>query len=107
MIDKTPAKGRYILLESMFTDGPVGPCGLITKTAKSRVYYIPVSDARGEKIEDAVEKHAYNFVYVCDTFEEALVLQKHSWDSVLKVMELRESRKNSFADLVTSLSKEV
>jgi hypothetical protein len=101
MIDKNPAKGRIILLETSMTDGFVGRSGLITRISKTRIYYTPLTNGRGQQIlNEKEEKHTYNFTYVCDTQEEAERLQEHSWSCVVAVLNLRESNKKAFEAMI-------
>ncbi len=102
MIDKNPAKGRYVLLETMFTDGFVGPSGLITKVSKGRIYYVPCTTARGFDVpaDDRVEKYVYNISCVCDTIDEVRKLQEYSWDCVERIMKMRESHKSGYEQLL-------
>lgn len=87
MIDKKPAVGRIILLESNLRDGHFGKMGHITKVANKRIYFV---SPKKEEDDTEKEQQTYLFSAVCDTMEEAKMLQEFSWACYVEINKLRD-----------------
>lgn len=89
MIDRNPKEGRWVVLDSQWIGGVFGHVGKITRTSKSRVYYVLAHNIGKEQ---EPEEFCLKYAAICDTREEAEALFKFSMDHVKGQME--QSRKH-------------
>jgi hypothetical protein len=97
-IDRNPAEGRYILLESIFHDEFFGRAALITKISNSRICHREVRN--GELSEKGIKSFCSKFAAVCDTLEEVDRLQAFSKACKQEIRDLRAKNKEKLKKIM-------